>query len=219
MRIFISGGCKNGKSTIAQQLAKIQQNGPGGFDLKCAEASKKIANASTRFFAKPEVQFQAKPLYYVATMSSADREDDARILRHKQERAGWGFATVEQPRSIEEILTKCDTGGSFLLDSLTALLANEMFSASGEVDEYACRRIAGGLTDVLRKVENIVIVSDYIYSDAILYDPVTESYREMLASLDRLAARLCDMVLEAAYTQIIVHKGGDMYKKVCVEAI
>jgi len=178
MRIFISGGCKNGKSTYAQKLAKRQQNGP---------------------------------LYYVATMSSVDCEDDERILRHRQERAGWGFTTVEQPRNIEEILTKCDPCGSFLLDSLTALLANEMFSASGEVDESACRRIADGLSDVLCRVENIVIVSDYIYSDAILYDPVTESYRKALAALDRLAAEGCDVVLEAAYTQIVVHKGGDVF--------
>ena len=52
-----------------------------------------------------------------------------------------------------------------------------------------------------------------------LYDPITESYRKSLASLDRLAAGLCDVVLEAAYTQIIVHKGGDAFKERFAEAI
>ncbi|MCL2405941.1 MAG: bifunctional adenosylcobinamide kinase/adenosylcobinamide-phosphate guanylyltransferase [Defluviitaleaceae bacterium] len=174
MRIFISGGCKNGKSTYAQKLAKHQHN---------------------------------SPLYYVATMSSVDSEDDERIIRHKQERAGWGFLTIEQPRNIIEILDKCDPSGSFLLDSLTALLANEMFTPSGKVDEHASERIAYQLSDVLHKIQNIVIVSDYIYSDAMLYDPLTEAYRKSLAYLDRLAAKCCDVVLEAAYTQIIVHKG------------
>jgi len=187
MRIFISGGCKNGKSTYAQRLAKSQQS--------------------------------SGALYYVATMSSIDNEDDERILRHQQERAGWGFTTVEQPRNIEEILTKCDLGGSFLLDSLTALLANEMFSVSGDVDSYACERIADQLSNVLCKVQNIVIVSDYIYSDAMLYDPVTEEYRKSLATLDRLAAVRCDVVLEAAYTNIIVHKGSDVFKKAFAEVL
>jgi len=173
MRIFISGGCKNGKSTYAQKLAKMQQNGK---------------------------------LYYIATMQATDNEDDERIIRHIEERFGWGFTTIEQPRNIEKILEKCDPGGSFLLDSLTALLANEMFAPSG-VDESAYKRVASQLLSVIHAIPNIVIVSDYIYSDAMLYDPLTEAYRKSLATLDRLAATHCDTVLEAAYTQIIVHKG------------
>lgn len=178
MRIFISGGCKNGKSTYAQRIAK-EQNKYG-----C-------------------------PLYYVATMTATDDEDLERIVRHQTERDGWGFTTIEQPTGIENILTKCDRNGSFLLDSLTALLANEMFSLSGEFDGNAYERIAAGLHQVLSKIGNIVIVSDYIFSDAMQYDPLTEAYRKSLAALDRLVAKHCDIVLEAAYQQIITHKGGD----------
>jgi len=60
-------------------------------------------------------------------MKSVDAEDDKRIRKHRSDREGWGFTTVEQSVDIEKILVKCDSGGSFLLDSLTALLANEMF--------------------------------------------------------------------------------------------
>jgi len=179
MRIFISGGCKNGKSTYAQRLAKHQT----GLHL---------------------------PLYYVATMKAVDDEDVERIARHQGERDGWGFTTIEQPKNIEGILASCNPNGSFLLDSLTALLANEMFSPKGDFDKTACERIATGLVRVLSDVNNIVIVSDYIYSDAFLYDTITKSYRKSLATLDRLAAKHCDVVLEAAYTQIITHKGGGL---------
>ncbi|MCL2571874.1 MAG: bifunctional adenosylcobinamide kinase/adenosylcobinamide-phosphate guanylyltransferase [Defluviitaleaceae bacterium] len=179
MRIFISGGCKNGKSTYAQQLAKHQNNPP-------------------------------HPIYYVATMAATDHEDEERIARHQHERDGWGFTTVEQPKNIEGILTTCNHSGSFLLDSLTALLANEMFLATGEVDSSAYEKIATGLSQVLSKVSNIVIVSDYIYSDAFIYDSVTEDYRKSLAYLDRFVAKHCDVVLEAAYTQIVIHKGEGM---------
>jgi len=34
-----------------------------------------------------------------------------------------------------------------------------------------------------------------------------------LATLDRLMAKQCDVVLEAVYTQIIVHKGSDVFRK------
>jgi len=191
MRIFISGGCKNGKSTYAQWMAKQQMKHLGS-------------------------------LYYVATMTATDNEDIERIERHQKERDGWGFTTIEQPLGIEGILHQCDCSGSFLLDSLTALLANEMFSVSGAFDDSdissgfdfdAHKKIAAGITQILSKVGNIVIVSDYLYSDAAQYDQLTEAYRKSLAALDRLTANHCDIVLEAAYTQIIVHKGRILFEK------
>jgi len=176
MKIFISGGCKNGKSYYAQGLAKQMQSG--------------------------------QPLYYVATMNATDREDDKRIVRHRAERHGWGFTTVEQWQNIENILQICDPRGTFLLDSLTALLANEMFTPDGKIHANAHEKIAAGLTELLSQINNIVIVSDYIYSDAIAYDLLTEQYRKSLAALDRLAASQCDTVLEVCHTQVITHKGG-----------
>jgi len=140
-------------------------------------------------------------------MRPVDAEDDLRIARHRDERDGWGFVTVEQPSRIEDILHKCDHGGSFLLDSLTALLAGEMFPSDGGVDELAGARVAAGLMRVLDELENIVIVSDYIYSDAIVFDPLTELYRKSLAELDRVAAGCCDTVLEVSYAGVTVHKG------------
>ena len=190
MKIFISGGCKNGKSHYAQRYA--------------------------RCLAKDR---QPGSLYYIATMKPVDPEDDERILRHRREREGWGFTTIEQPFDIEEILDKCDHDGVFLLDSLTALLANEMFSppgepggvAGGRVNEYAANKITDALLRITNNIKNIVIVSDYIYSDAILYDTLTEKYRKSLAEIDRTAAANCDVVLEAAYRNVIVHKGKDLF--------
>ena len=179
MKVFISGGCKNGKSYFAQHLAKKQQTGS---------------------------------LCYIATMNPVDSEDSERIARHRREREGWGFTTVEQPFDIEGILDKCGSGSSFLLDSLTALLANEMFLPGGKINDLAADKITAGLVSILGQIRNIVIISDYIYSDAFLYDPLTEKYRKSLAEIDRAAALNCDVVLEIAYSNVIVHKGN--YEKV-----
>ena len=181
MRVFISGGCKNGKSYYAQRLAKEQENGKG--------------------------------LYYIATMAPVDSEDKERIRRHQKEREGWGFTTIELEKNMESILSRCNHEGSFLLDSLTALLGNEMFLQDGSVDTIAYERIGKELLKVLDHVQNIVIVSDYMYSDAFVYEPLTEMYRKHLATLDTLMARHCDVVLEVAYNQMVVHKGREIYKK------
>jgi adenosylcobinamide kinase/adenosylcobinamide-phosphate guanylyltransferase len=161
-----------------------------------------------------KAQSDMVPLYYVATMKSVDSEDDERIVKHRAERDGWGFTTIEQHTDIEIILEKSDNNGSFILDSLTALLANEMFLSDGSVNEQAAGKIIGGLSKILARINNIVIVSDYIYSDAILYDPFTENYKKALAEIDIEAARLCDAVLEATYTNVIVHKGGEAFDEI-----
>ena len=95
MIIFISGGAKNGKSSLAQELA-----------VKLARGGKR---------------------YYVATMIPHDREDHARIARHLREREGWGFTTLECGKDITNCIIDKNINGSFLFDSVTALLANEMF--------------------------------------------------------------------------------------------
>ena len=205
MNYFISGGCKNGKSFHAQRIAKEMAEKTG------------------------------KTLYYLATMEPHDAEDDARIARHIEERAGWGFTTIERPTKICEIFNKsclgnglgeksseteqvaqidaCNNGersaaggpdpeGVFLLDSVTALLSNEMFRADGTVDLEAPTRVAAELTRFAEMTGSTVFVSDYIYSDAHLYDELTESYRKGLALCDRALAKACDKVLEVAFTNV-----------------
>lgn len=176
MNIFISGGCKNGKSYHAQELARNM------------------------------ARERNLPLYYLATMIPHDEEDEARVRRHLSEREGWGFDTIEQGEHICEALhTKTvsgedvDSNGVFLLDSVTALLSNEMFREDGTIDFDAPKRLAEELTNFARETGNTVFVSDYIYSDSFAFDDFTEPYRQGLALLDRTLAKLCDQVVEVTY--------------------
>lgn len=176
MRIFFSGGCKNGKSTLAERSVKAMA-GDG-------------------------------PLYYIATMIPHDEEDRERIRRHVASRAGMGFTTLEQGRDVLRCLDRADPNGAFLLDSVTALLSNEMFLPDGSMDRDAGKRLADELTELTGRVKNIVFVSDFIYSDSGLYDTFTEDYRAALAECDRALARECDTVVEVFSTNPIIYKGA-----------
>ena len=159
------------------------------------------------FYAQRIAKALGAPLYYIATMIPRDSEDDARIKRHRAERAGWGFETLECGADILTCLERADCSGAFLLDSVTALLSNEMFTASGMRPD-APDKLAGELVEFVRRAPKTVLVSDYIYSDANRYDDWTEAYRRGLARVDRALAAACDDVLEVVHGQVIVHKGA-----------
>ena len=122
MRVFFCGGCKNGKSTLAERTVKALA-GDG-------------------------------PLYYIATMIPHDEEDRARIRRHVAQRAGMGFITLEQGRNILGCLDKAGPEGAFLLDSVTALLSNEMFLPDGGFDPDAGDRVGAELRELASRAKN-----------------------------------------------------------------
>lgn len=177
MIVFITGGAKNGKSSYAQDLA-----------VKLARGGKR---------------------YYIATMIPSDEEDRERIRRHIADRDGLGFETIECGRDIASCLAQAELQSSFLLDSVTALLMNELYPnpKTWALDPTASERCEKGLLELCGRVSNLVLVSDYIYSDAAKYDEETEAFRKGLARLDRALARTADTVIEVSAGNLILLKG------------
>ncbi|MEG2298591.1 MAG: bifunctional adenosylcobinamide kinase/adenosylcobinamide-phosphate guanylyltransferase, partial [Anaerovoracaceae bacterium] len=165
MNILISGGCKNGKSMYAQKLAK-----------KMAE----------------ELNV---PLYYLATMITKDNEDQARVLRHRQEREGWGFETIEQGKNVCQCLNSVDSKGVFLFDSVTALLENEMFNEDYSFNKEAGAKVSKELVEFASKTGNTIFVSDYLYSDGNSYGDLTNEYMKALSTCDKALAKKCEKVI------------------------
>lgn len=179
MKIYISGGAKNGKSMFAQEIAK-------------------------------KLSLEGH-LWYLATMEPKDDEDDARVARHRKEREGWGFKTAEWGRNIGAHCNDVDCKGTYLVDSVTALLSNEMFSGmSGNINKQAPYKVIKDLTIFSNAAENVVFVSDNIFCDSAFYDEWTDSYRQGLAKVDKIIAEKCDVVAEFSCGQIIFYKGAEL---------
>ncbi len=226
MKIFISGGCKNGKSFYAQLLSEAQSRvnfseSPASEGNSASKLSSAELLTDTEFskeskllkednlLSKDELPTETNgPLFYVATMRPVDDEDRERILRHIRERDGFNFLTREVPENILSLLEE-DSAASFLIDSTTALLANEMFPLNSNPNFSAAEKISGEFEVLLSHLKNVVVVSDYIYSD-VFYDSFTEEYRKGLALIDKACAKHCDVVLEIVYGSIVVHKGKEL---------
>ena len=139
-------------------------------------------------------------------MISTGAEDDDRIRRHIADRAGLGFETVE---CFQNVMSVADPEGTFLVDSVTALIQNALFpiERNYEMDLDAAGRCGEELVEFARRVRHAVFVSDYIYSDAERYSESTEMYRKCLADIDRRLAAVCDTVIEVSAGRTVIHKG------------
>ena len=58
-----------------------------------------------------------------------------------------------------------------------------------------------------RRVRHCVIVSDDLSRDAQRYDPATEAFRRRLGAIHCLLAGECDVVMEMAFGNLMIHKG------------
>ena len=124
---------------------------------KSAYAEKYICHASN------EKGFKEK--YYIATMQVFDDEGQRKIDRHRRLRAGKGFITIEQPRDIQDAVSKLQsesslkTGRLALLECMSNLVANEMFPPvdASDIKEAGVKKEALDEPENMRDYENTLI--------------------------------------------------------------
>lgn len=144
--------------------------------------------------------------YYIATMQPFDKECRKRIEQHREMRKGRGFETIEQYRNIEEagrlieekVQGTAGGGATVLVECMSNLLANEMYTQSGEKTDWTkvCNKIMKGIEELLTVCENIVIISNEVFSDGCGYDEDTLSYIEKLGEINTRIARMAEQVYE-----------------------
>lgn len=162
---------------------------------------------------------QAETKYYIATMQPFGEESLAKIRRHQRLRAGKGFTTIEQSRDLtkaaqriaklpnqfqEEAVTinRPENSVPFirdtaLLECMSNLVANEMFSGADIVSEdVVVGHILQGIKNLSTKVDELVIVSNNVFEDGISYDATTQAYIRALGRINTGVAALADTVTE-----------------------
>ena len=126
---------------------------------------------------------------YIACMKPHGREAQMRIERHRKLRDGKGFATIERYTDIKNV----HVSGTVLLECMSNLLANEMFGGSSE---NAVQEILNGIDVLVEKCDNLIIVTNDVTSDGIIYESETENYKKNLGALNCFLALKADEVYE-----------------------
>ena len=128
---------------------------------------------------------------YIATMQVYDRESEIRVQRHRAQRAGLGFRTVECEKDLAAVHVQAKS--VVLLEDLVNLTANEMFDPA--------------LEDLAVRCGHLVMVTNDLFSDGEPYSPSVQEYMRRLAEINRRAAVLADCVVEMVYSVPVVLKG------------
>lgn len=118
------------------------------------------------------------PLFYLATMISQSEDNEQRILKHRLQRAGKGFTTIEEPWDIHTL--SLPENAVVLLEDASNLLANGIFIHHSNVKE-AFERIMT-LAD---KCQKLIIVNISGLKEG-NYDEETNSYIRQMNQLNRL---------------------------------
>lgn len=133
---------------------------------------------------------------YIATMHPFDEESHKRIERHRKMRAGKGFETVECYTGLKDV--KLPSGCVVLLECMSNLVANEMFEEQG-AHEQTVKDIISGIDELVRQAAHVVIVTNEIFSDAVVFDKEMASYLEYLGKINQAVALRADEVMEVVY--------------------
>lgn len=159
-------------------------------------------------FAENKIQSLGKgKRIYLATMMCFDEEGKRRIARHRRMRKDKGFETVEQFVSLKE--AAIPEGASVLLECMSNLTANEMYDERG-AGERCVEAVMEGILHVLQRAGHLVVVTNEIFSDGILYDEETVRYQKYLGEINQRMAAMADEVYEVAAGIPLCRKGRDL---------
>ena len=153
------------------------------------------------------LKFGDEKRYYIATMMCFDKESQKRVERHRKMRAGKGFETVERYLNLKDLELLKAEKTTVLLECMSNLAANEVFDPAGSGVE-AAQEIKTGIDRLIGTCDNLVVVTNELFSDGISYDPETEKYLQVLGEVNCYMAELADEVVEVVYGIPVYHKGG-----------
>lgn len=156
-------------------------------------------------YAEKQAAAMGRSLIYVAAMhNDGTGETKERIERHQKQRQRYGFITIEQETDIGQVVVPKDS--VVLLECLSNLLANEMFLA-GYDSRSAAERILKGIDKLSKSCDNLVLVTNEVFSDGCAYDGDTRRYIGALADVNRALGKKADCVVEVVYSIPVFLKG------------
>ena len=166
MILFISGGVRSGKSSLAEKMA-------------------------LQFYHDQ----RASALYYIATTKrNNDEEMLERIKRHQASR-NQEWTTIEEPYHIDEQMKKLKSQSVLLIDCLTVWSSNVLFSENKTCDTML-DRIEKAVQIAKDKKMTVIFVSNDLNEDLPIQDNDVQNYVYSLEAVHKCTVSHCDKAIQ-----------------------
>ena len=142
-------------------------------------------------------------LVYLPTMIAADEPSLERIARHRRQRRGLGFITLELPLNLCQ--AEIEPDDTVLVEDISNLLANQLFAHQTAANTPA---VPAQLQNLCGRCGQVIAVTIGGLQPSREYDAATNAY---IAALNQLNAELADcaeLVVEMAAGRPLVRKGA-----------
>ncbi len=135
---------------------------------------------------------------FIATCPHTDPEMDERIRRHRQDRQGRGWQTVEEPVQLTEQLRSFRQGYTVLVDCLTLWVNNLMYAAgqeNSELTEDQAAEAAQQLADTASSCTGtVILVTNETGSGIVPDNAMARYYRDLVGRCNQVIAGQADQV-------------------------
>jgi len=131
-----------------------------------------------------------RSLVFVATAAAGDPEMATRIERHREERAGDSWTTIEAPLDLRGPLGEAPAGACVVVDCLSLWVANLLQSGEGE-EEIAAFALEAGRLASSRDAPTIAVSNEVGMGVVPAYE-LGRRYRDVLGRVNALWAGLAD---------------------------
>lgn len=151
-------------------------------------------------YAEAIIRHTTGPRYYIATLMPVGEGDQARIAKHRRQRADMEFTTLELPYDLDRAEIPAD--GVVLLEDASNLLGNGMFCHGAQMEQV--------LAQVERLAQRcaLLVVVTIEGLDEGAYQGETAVFIAGLNALNGLLAQRAQVVVEMREGQPVLRKGA-----------
>jgi adenosylcobinamide kinase/adenosylcobinamide-phosphate guanylyltransferase len=151
------------------------------------------------FYAQKRAEEIAGRRVFMATCPKVDPEMDRRIEKHRLDRQGKGWFTIEEEIEIAAVLQANHDADVVLVDCLTLWINNLLYrglESGGGIDEEEISHLCDEIVlECRRHPGTIFFVTNEVGSGIVPESPATRRYRDLVGRSNQCIARGADEVV------------------------
>ena len=161
------------------------------------------ARSGKSAYAEKIAQISGLEKIYLATSQALDDEMSARISRHRDQRAGAGWRTIEEPVELGRALRGAGAGEVVLIDCATLWLTNHLLASADLEAEIT------GLVGAFEScAATVIVVSNELGQGNVAADAMTRRFNDAHGIMNQSIAAKADYVAMVVAGLPMVLKGS-----------